>query len=79
MNNFCFYSIFMVSVMSGHFLDCHALCGIPENCVEFLGKIDNSFCLKNVHNYQSTQCCLLEDYMRKNPELYSFNQNFTGV
>jgi len=33
----------MVPVMSGHFLDCLALCGIPENCVEFRGKIDNSF------------------------------------
>jgi hypothetical protein len=43
MNNFCYDSIFMVPVMSGHFLDCLALCGIPENCVEFRGKIDNSF------------------------------------
>jgi len=67
----------MVPVMSGCCLDCLTLCGIPENCVEFLGKIDNSFLpQKCTQNYQSAQCCLLKYFMSKNPELHTVNQNF---
>jgi hypothetical protein len=49
----------MVPVMSGCCLDCLALCGIPENCVEFLGKIDNSFLISNFRRVLNIVCILL--------------------